>query len=143
MESRVILFVCKGNTCRSVLAEHLARQLYPVDLFNCAFRSAGTEPGKTSNEARAADVLREEYGIDASGHVQHLVNANDIERAYRVITLDDEVFRDLVDRAKGKILLWPLIDPKDGPGGDHSLYSKCARIILERLRAPSFEALLK
>ncbi len=58
-----LLFLCTGNSARSVLAEYFLRRLDPVhfDVF-----SAGAHP-KGSVNPHVLEILRDGYHIDASG----------------------------------------------------------------------------
>ncbi len=59
---RKVLFLCTGNSARSILGEYLLRSMDP----RFQTYSAGAEPtGKV--HPMAIQVLREAYGIDASG----------------------------------------------------------------------------
>ena len=57
-----VLFICIGNSCRSQIAEALARHLYP-DLIDA--ESAGTAP--LGNVARETLAVLQEHGIRAEG----------------------------------------------------------------------------
>ena len=59
-----LLFVCTGNRTRSVIAEWLARTIFP-DLVEV--RSAGILPGGAPPDPKAVMVMREK-GIDISSH---------------------------------------------------------------------------
>ncbi len=81
-----ILFVCKGNICRSPFAEALIRK---AGYDGC--RSAGTENyhiGKTA-DVTAIEVAKE-FGIDLTNHVARQVQRDDIERAEHIIVMDVE-----------------------------------------------------
>jgi len=76
-----ILFLCTGNSCRSQMAEGLARSL-KSDIFEAY--SAGIEPKKL--DPRAVQVMKE-IGIDISNHrSKHVDELRDIEFDY-VITV--------------------------------------------------------
>jgi arsenate reductase len=57
-----VLFLCTGNSCRSIMAEALARHLFPPGM---AVDSAGSKPSGTVNPKALATLLRE--GIPATG----------------------------------------------------------------------------
>ena len=82
---RRIVFVCTGNTCRSPLAEVLARARYADLPLN--FASAGTDaqPGQpASAAARAAARAR---GLDLEPHRSAPVDAAAVAEAAWLITL--------------------------------------------------------
>ena len=58
-----ILFVCTGNTCRSVIAEHLTRRRFgeSVDV-----QSAGIRPQQPEDAANAIETLKTYFGL--GGH---------------------------------------------------------------------------
>lgn len=58
LQRKSILFICTGNTCRSQMAEGIARRL------NWRAQSAGVEPGRVVNP-HAISVMAE-IGIDIS-----------------------------------------------------------------------------
>ena len=76
-----VLFVCVGNSGRSVMAERLFRQA--ADGKHEA-RSAGADPHGSGAEPGVVEALRE-VGIDASDHVQHKLGEEDIAWADIVI----------------------------------------------------------
>jgi protein-tyrosine-phosphatase len=59
-----VLFVC--NTCRSVFAEYLARQVFGDAI---ELQSAGVRPQSAADAENAIFTLKNNFGIDASGHV--------------------------------------------------------------------------
>lgn len=58
-----ILFLCTGNSARSILAEYFLKRLDPVRFDAC---SAGANPRGRVNP-RVIELLRDGYHIDASG----------------------------------------------------------------------------
>lgn len=67
-----ILFLCTGNSCRSQMAEALARQLYPQH----NFYSAGIE---THGMNPYAVAVCQELGLDMSSHSsKHIESLKDI-----------------------------------------------------------------
>jgi arsenate reductase len=67
-ETLTILFLCTGNSCRSQMAEGLARALRPGVI---EAHSAGTTP--KGLDSRAIEVMKE-IGIDISGQRSKHVN---------------------------------------------------------------------
>lgn len=84
--SAAVLFVCTGNSARSVLAEALLRR-HSGDRLRVI--SAGTRP-KPDIHPSAVRVLRREYGIDITAQRPRPVDAEDITAYRYVITLCDK-----------------------------------------------------
>lgn len=64
-----ILFVCTGNTCRSPLAEAIARaELQRRGWTNVAVASAGLAARIGDRASREAVVVAERHGADLAGH---------------------------------------------------------------------------
>ena len=102
-----VLFVCVGNQGRSVMAERLFRQAsenrHPT-------RSAGARPGATTHP-EVLEALAE-LGIDASDHVPHSLNDEDVAWADVVVATCD----DACPVVSGKRYEnWELPDPKNRP----------------------------
>ena len=82
-----VLFVCVGNSGRSVMAEHLFRR---VARDRHSARSAGSDPGAAAHP-QVVEALAE-IGIDANGHVPHKLDAADLAWAdVAVSTCSEEV----------------------------------------------------
>lgn len=109
---RGILFLCRANSCRSQMAEGLARTLLPDGV---AVFSAGSHPTRVN--IRAIQALKE-AGVDISHQRSKSVDEIPAERVDTVITLcaegeaDCPVFPGDVTR-----LYWPLPDPAAATGG--------------------------
>jgi arsenate reductase (thioredoxin) len=82
-----VLFVCVGNSGRSVMAERLFREA--ADGRHEA-RSGGAHPYGDGAEPAVVEVLRE-IGIDASDHVPHGFGDDDLDWADVVIAACDGV----------------------------------------------------
>jgi protein-tyrosine phosphatase len=80
-----ILFVCKGNICRSPFAEAWVRKAG----YECS--SAGTENYHVGKKADVTAIeVAEEFGIDLTSHIACQVQRDDIEQAKCVIVMDIE-----------------------------------------------------
>ena len=88
------------------MAERLFRRAAPEH----ATRSAGSAPGRTTH-TEVLDVLAE-VGIDASDHVPHKLDDDDIAWADVVVTTCDDVCP--VVPAK-RYVRWEIEDPLGGP----------------------------
>jgi protein-tyrosine-phosphatase len=79
-----ILFVCTGNTCRSPLAESIARRiLADSGKDNVIVESAGTNAWNGSPASDAAILIGVERNIDLSGHrsrrlTEEMLRASDL-----------------------------------------------------------------
>ena len=104
-----IVFLCVANSARSQMAEGLARSMAPVGV---TVESAGSRPTSVRPEAIAALA---EVGIDISAHRSKGVDALDIDRIDRVVTLCAEeacpILLEHVER-----LHWPVDDPATDEG---------------------------
>ena len=124
-----VLFVCVGNTCRSVLALYLARSEFGDDV---AFDSAGIRPGTVDDAENATYTLKAQFGIDASAHAPKHVDAVALSDFDFVIALDPSAHHYLQSRGVGgeQVELWKIRDPW---GGDLTEYDSTAIAIKRRL----------
>jgi protein-tyrosine-phosphatase len=65
---RRLLFVCTGNTCRSPMAEAVARRLAERRGMELEVRSAGTSAAPGSPASRGAYLAARDRGLELSGH---------------------------------------------------------------------------
>ena len=128
---RKILFLCTANSARSVLAEHLLRQLAPERF---EVHSAGSNPAG-SVHPMALRVLDELYGIDASS-----ARSKSIDEVQRipfdlVVTVCDGA-RDACPAWLGPGLQahWGLRDPAAVEGSEEDRFDAFRRtaILLQR-----------
>jgi protein-tyrosine phosphatase len=109
---RTLLFVCKGNICRSPFAEAMARRRIPVGL-PIICRSAGIEVGLPEGCPREAIAAAEMFGVDLSAHRsrridQGLVAGADMVFAMEVWQLSR--LRKIFPQYKERMFLLPLFD---------------------------------
>jgi ribose 5-phosphate isomerase B len=143
-----VLFLCTGNTCRSPLAEALAREL--LGRAGIGFASAGlfAHPGQPASHGsvQAADEL----GIDLSGHRSGQIDGPSLARTDWVIAMTPgqlATFEERYPTYKGRLGLVgePGVDFRHRPpprgsvgvadpfGGSLALYRDLARQLSEFL----------
>ncbi|MBI5722381.1 MAG: threonylcarbamoyl-AMP synthase [Planctomycetes bacterium] len=142
-----LLFVCSGNTCRSPIAEGVARKLL-AELHRCrqedlgrlgvGVSSAGTGAFDGQSASPHAVGAAGRLGADISGHssrflTDELINAADL--VFCMTQSHVEQTRQLAPAAAGKIIrLDPRADVLDPVGGGVELYDRTARQIEQALR---------
>jgi arsenate reductase len=100
-----VLFVCVGNQGRSVIAERLFRRAAGN---RHETRSAGSSPG-TATHPEVLEALRE-LGIDASDHVPHKLDDEDVAWANVVVATCDDACPVVPGKRYEN---WQLTDPKE------------------------------
>ncbi|WP_397538977.1 arsenate reductase (thioredoxin) [Rummeliibacillus pycnus] len=79
--SKILYFLCTGNSCRSQMAEGWGRKLLPDDWI---VKSAGIEAhGVNPNAIKAM----KEVGIDISNHTSDVIDIETLNNATLVVTL--------------------------------------------------------
>ncbi|WP_284679730.1 low molecular weight protein arginine phosphatase [Aceticella autotrophica] len=85
-----VLFVCTGNTCRSSMAEGIFNALAEKKGIKASAQSAGTFAFDGDSAAKeAVEVLKEDYGIDISGHVSKSLKREHIKDADFIFTMTE------------------------------------------------------
>jgi len=103
-----VLFVCVGNSGRSVMAEYLFSR---VAGGRHEARSAGSDPGSAPHP-HVVEALAE-IGVDASGHVPHKLDADDLAWADVAVSTCSEEVCPVTPGVRR--ISWVFPDPKSLP----------------------------
>lgn len=147
---RLVLFVCTGNTCRSPMAEAVARELKarqykiaPEELERAKglrLMSAGTGAGEGQEMSSIARQVLEELGFHPPRHSSRPLGFPLVEEADRIFVMTHghrEQILDWVPEAAPKV---HLLDPagrdvEDPISGDADVYRDCAMHIRKCIEA--------
>ncbi len=112
-----LLFVCKGNICRSPFAEALA-QRHVHDGLTIVCRSAGIDVKTAEACPRETLSAAERFGIDLSGHRSRRIDKKLVSGADMILAMEAwqaRRLRKVFPDAAVKIFLLPLFD-ESSPG---------------------------
>lgn len=82
-----VLFVCTGNTCRSPMAQEIARRVWGEAPAKVDLRSAGLAASESSPASAEAISVGGAHGEDLSPHRSHQITADDLDWADLVLTM--------------------------------------------------------
>ena len=130
-----LLFVCSGNTCRSPLAEAIAKRMIAERGLDVQVSSAGTGAAEGSPASDGSLLVAMERGMDISDHRARVLDRRIVEDADVILAMGPshvERIRALGGGAKTFLLsdyasrganLRPIADPF---GGDLGVYRETA-----------------
>ncbi|MCM8766439.1 MAG: low molecular weight protein arginine phosphatase [Candidatus Omnitrophica bacterium] len=126
-----ILFVCTGNSCRSVMAAGLLKKMLKDKADNFVIKSAGTSAleGMSASSEAQKTMLKE--GIDISAHRSLRLTKEMIEEADLILVMEEahrNVILNIYPEAEKKVYLlrsfaeniseptdWGILDPIGKP----------------------------
>ncbi len=83
----LILFVCTGNTCRSPMAEAIARKVAKEMGETAEFLSAGVAAFSGDSASQNALQVMQEYGTDLSSHRARVLTRELVEQADLILCM--------------------------------------------------------
>jgi len=146
VNKKIIMFVCTGNSCRSVMAEYLLKDMVK-NRSDIEVMSAGTSVFLQSTaSAETISVLHDE-GINAAGHISQPINTVLLKQADLIFVMTRQHRMQVLERVpqveKRVYLLREFannssnnqecLDIPDPIGQTHHAYKDCARVIKEAI----------
>ncbi len=137
-------FACTGNTCRSPMAEHLARRAIAerlgtgpdgIETFGFHVRSAGVHAGTGAPMSEGSVAVLHARGLDGSSHASNPVTPNwaaDLDRIYALTAAHAHAIREALPPARANRVELLLPDGQDVPdpyGAPVPVYEATARIL--------------
>ena len=140
---RSVLFICKGNICRSPFAEQLASKLQGEGVIpGIKFASAGLHVRKPVPSPENAIQVARRFGVDLENHRSQAISPELVESYDMIIAMEAWQYAELQSsfrQHQEKIFLLPLIDTnmqgkeqgyaafniQDPYGGPADAFEKC------------------
>ncbi len=112
---RSVLFVCKGNICRSPFAEHLALKMNRAGRNSeIRFGSAGLHVSKPTSSPEFAIQVARNFGVDLEEHRSQSISLELVESYDMVIAMETWQYAELrssFEHHHEKFFLLPFLDP--------------------------------
>lgn len=156
---RSVLFICKGNICRSPFAEHLASQLNRRGMnAEIKFGSAGLHVPKPTPSPENAIQVAKQFGVDLEHHRSQSVSLELVKSYDMIIAMEVWQYAELQSsfaQHQEKLFLLPLLeanrqgkergyaafniqDPYGGPASDFEecfeRIGRCVESVLQTIR---------
>jgi protein-tyrosine phosphatase len=112
---RSVLFVCKGNICRSPFAEHVAQRLgrdgYARGVI---FASAGLHVSRPNSPPEEAIRVAERFGVGLERHRSQPISQELMDTFDVIVAMEVWQYAELntrYPRNRGKVVVLPMLDP--------------------------------
>lgn len=138
-----IIFVCTGNTCRSAMAEGIAREIFNREKLPIQVESRGVSVHIPLGASDNAVLALKRQEIDISNHISKPICAKDIEDADFILTMTQSHKQVLEGACREKNKpLYTLMEftgqgekeIEDPFGKDLAAYEVCAKEIMDCIK---------
>lgn len=92
--TRRIIFVCKGNVCRSPFAEHLFRSFGPDG--KILVKSCGLKVDQSASSPNEAIHAARSFGINLSGHRARRMDLTEMDQIDLIVPMEYHQYRELI-----------------------------------------------
>lgn len=153
-QPRSVLFVCKGNICRSPFAEHMARKLFHEVVGDMdqpiVFQSAGLHVTTPKAPPDTALVVARRFGVSLDAHRSQPISPKLVADSDVIVAMEGWHYDELRSRFKEhrqKVFLLPffsdeVMDPgydafniQDPYGGSQSVFETCFQRVEHHVKA--------
>lgn len=144
-----VVFVCKGNICRSPFAEHSLRRM--ISRNDIRIESCGLDVDWQTPSPPEAVEAAKKFGVDLSAHLSKGVSGCDMKSADLIVPMEYyQLYRiiEMFPEYRSKTLLLRHFAPfpynvlcniYDPYGGGSSEYRRCFALINKSLRGVAFK----